>query len=381
MKANKKKCEKYIKCIKDFCLLVPLLLLLIPTLILPFYPDSNLFFLRPMDSFLPYLALPLLIFLYYCFLESRKKEVLSERRKVEPQEVKNLMFEFNRYSNLTLNEETVKKIDQQEYEKMKKSLENNDYINEQAIVPMRKILVDCYPFCELESQCDSDLRTLREYSAELDDYEKIEEKIKRYFIEIEKGNKNEAEKLEYEYKIRAKLKEIRELIAFFEENWAKGEVIVTNFLWISVALLLSGIFLGIIMPLMHPMGGKELGIVHWAILGTTGGILSVIIALYKEDRYADIGETAGKKIIKQTILSSIIGGITAVILFSFLKSNLIQGKIFPEINANTTTCNHITQQDGINWLITGPSIVWALLSGITIKIFNALSRATSGFAE
>ena len=232
----------------------------------------------------------------------------------------------------------------------------NKKIFELDVLGLRKSLVDIYLPCEMNAKCDADMRTLREYKNEIDDYDKIEKRINSLIKKRENIKQND--KSGCDCKIRAELKKVRELISFLDKNWAEGEIIIDIHLFLSIGLIASLFLMGIL-PLVHPAETISLGILNWAFLGITGGVLSVLFGLHEEG-YIEIGETEGKRVLKKTISSGIIGGMTAILLFSGLISGLVSGELFPEISPS--------QQTGeMDWKEIGASIFWALFSGISAK--------------
>ena len=312
----------------------------------------------------------ILSMLFYSFaIDSKKEEWLDKRRQVDRSEAKALIAEFESYS--TLPEGTISKS---KIELVKRECEavsegfNKGNLFELDVLGLRKALVDIYPYCELEAKCYAELRMLQEYSAELDDYPESEKRVRDLLSKASHPSGNSKD--QYDCEIRAELKEMRNQISFLDKSWAEGEIISDRHLWTSIGIMVGTFLIGVL-PLIDPMSkGKSLGLINWIFLGATGGVFSALLSRHQEG-YTEIGETAGKKIWKSTFSSLVIGGITATLLYSGLKSGLVAGAVFPEIV-------EATGAERIDWKHTGSAIFWGLFSGISIKIYSSLAGIAEG---
>ena len=309
--------------------------------------------------------------LFYGFaIDAKKNEWLSKRRRVDTSELRSLIAEFESCSKLLNNSISDAKIQvaRQECKAIDEGLKKKETFFELDVLGLRKALVDIYPYCELEAKCYAELRTLREYSAELDDYPESEKRIRDLLSRASRPNDNP--KNQYDCEIRAELKEMKNQIAFLDQTWAEGEIIIERHLWTSIGIM-AGAFLIGVLPLVHPMSSdRSLGLINWIFLGATGGTFSALLPRHREG-YTEIGETAGKKIWKSTFSSLVIGGITATLLYSGLKSGLVSGAAFPKITETIGS-------EKIDWKYTGSAIFWGLFSGISIKIYSSLAGVAEG---
>ena len=312
------------------------------------------------------LTIPLILLstVFYALAINTKKEGwIERRRKVDRAEVESLKAEFKSYLNLN-NDIPRSKLEnaKQEYEIICNS--KNNHFLELDLLGLRNSLVDIYPNCELEAKCYTELRNLEKYSNELDDYKKIEKRVEKLIDEAKNPNlKDEQYSSQIDCKIRAEIKEMRSEYAFLDKTWAIGEVITVCHLSTSIGLIVGTFLIGIL-PIVIPTNcNKYLELINWIFLGSAGGIFTTLLKRHKED-YPDIGETEGKKIWKTTFSSMVVGGITATLFYSALKSGLISGKAFPMIKNG---CG-----ETIDWKNTGLTIFWALFSGISTRIYYRL---------
>ena len=331
---------------------------------------------------LVYVATSLTMLFYILAVYSKRKIWLSKRRYVDLSEIRTLLAEFESYSELSkINERGASSdekinIARKEYEcvseKLKKIVdrEKGARVFELDVLGLRKALVDIYPCCELEAKCYAELRVLRKYSDELDDYKDTDKRIVKLLNDdsVLKGNRQKSTDKsvpgEYDCEIRAELKEIKEQVAFLDKDWAIGEIIMEQHLWMLIGVII-GFFLMGILPIVLGSEGS-LNFINWAFLGMAGGLFSALLARHQEG-YTEIGETAGKKVWKVTLSNSIIGGMTAVLLYFALELKLIDGRLFPDVNSS---CD--------DWRHTGKAIFWGLFSGISIKIYSRLAGIAEG---
>ena len=317
------------------------------------------------DIIWTYASISLAVFGYGIVIERRSKKWLDNRRRVDRAEIETLLSEFESYLKLYEQDSSFSinlDVARLEHDNIKLRIERSEDIFELDVLGLRKALVDLYDYCELDAKCDAELRNLKDYSSEIDDYSKIKTKIGELLSEASHAKDNDR-KNKYDCEIRSELKKIRELLAFMDKNWAEGEIIIDRHLWISIGFMVGTFLIGIL-PIIHHLGKDSLGIINWAFLGITGGVFSVLFSLH-EDGYTEIGETAGKKVLKRTLSSLVIGGMSAILLYSGLKSGLIAGNAFPKFD-----------QDNLkNSMI---AIFWGLFSGISIKIYSTLAGLAEG---
>ena len=311
-----------------------------------------------------YASISMAVLGYGITIDRMSKKWLNNRRKIDRSEITALLSEFENYSKSHEQNpsfSTKLNVAKQEYDNIKLKFDKTEDIFELDALGLRKALVDLYDYCELDSRCDAELRNLKDYSSEIDDYSKIKTKINNLLSEAS-HTQNNGEKNKYDCEIRSELKKARELLAFMDKNWAEGEIIIDRHLWISIGFMVGSFLIGIL-PLIHTSGDKHLGIINWAFLGITGGVFSVLFSLH-EDGYTEIGETAGKKVLKRTLSSLVIGGISAILLYSGLQSGLIEA--FPKFTEGNDLKNSTM------------AIFWGLFSGISIKIYSTLAGLAEG---
>jgi hypothetical protein len=167
--------------------------------------------------------------------------------------------------------------------------------------------------------------------------------------------------------------------------------------WVSVTLLVT-LFVGIL-PIVHSQGNWNLSIVHWAVLGVTGALLSVLLQLHNLD-LPELGETEGKQLVHGITRSFAIGAIAAVLLYAAIWGEALDGQIFPELHPihshspgirQDQLLSHMdgelaertsVQRDWDSLRNLGLSIFWAVLAGASPVVLRRLTRmAESSLGE
>ena len=130
-------------------------------------------------------------------------------------------------------------------------------------------------------------------------------------------------------KLRASLKVLREMVTWYDQTWAIGELFRDCITWWVAVAALAGVFAGIL-PVVHVRGDWNLNIAHWIVLGGTGALLSILTRLHNLD-LPELGETAGKELMQGAVRSIVIGGATAMILYAAIWGGVIEGPVFPKL--------------------------------------------------
>jgi len=313
-----------------------------------------------------YLSLLLIPLFLAMILMKTYPDNLTERRKVQEEELKTLYSEAIRYSD-----SNTKSYALDEAEKLKK----NEIKLELDALPLRLALADIYPETVLVSKIRYELNLLQEYT-DVDDeplFEDWSDRIEDLFREIENEEREKNEKKEKVFKkLRAELKTLREQVAQYEKTWAEGEMIFKRVLYWAASTAIIFTLVGIL-PIIHPNGNGLLSISHWGALGIAGALLQVLVAI-RDPNMPELGETKGKQVLQQTILGIVIGGLASVLLYAALSGEILAGKIFPQIPISLKTESF--------WINTGGSIFWGLTAGFSLRIFAGLiGIAESGFMK
>ena len=177
-------------------------------------------------------------------------------------------------------------------------------------------------------------------------------------------NKHE-NKENYEKSLRAELNTLRETVAQYDKSWAEGEQYRDGVVYWGIAAALSFLFMGLI-PLIHPNGSGLLSFIHWIAFGVAGGLSGRLVAIHGED-IAEIGETQGKQLLKNTAISTITGAIASVLLYGILLGGIIKGPIFPDLS--------IVKPSDESYIInTGLSVFWGIFSGLSLRVLSSLIK-------
>lgn len=348
-----------------------------------------------------YIALAIISFALAFILRGAFPYWVIKRRTVEQAELNGLYSEIDRYrSSDSKDQLRIEAVKQAESEKTKLQSLGRPVFELDAL-PLRQALVDLYhPTAELIAKVRGELEYIEEYA-------NVEgaDRINGIINDIEKitaiGANDEKEKekrVKLERRLRAELKSLRDTAAWYDRTWAIGEwtsVCVTC--WACATVLVT-VLVGIL-PIIHSQGNWNLCIVHWAVLGTTGALLSILIKLDKLD-VPTVGETAGKELLQGTIRSIGIGALTAVLIYSAICGGALEGVIFPDLPTNYQAQSQVSEAEtsvdvgestaseieaGIgegSLRNIGLSIFWAVFAGLSPAVLQRMSRiAESSLGE
>ncbi|MHC4539718.1 MAG: hypothetical protein ACYS74_08050 [Planctomycetota bacterium] len=199
--------------------------------------------------------------------------------------------------------------------------------------------------------------------------------------------------------LRAELKSLRETVAWYDRTWAIGEWMRTCVTyWVSAAVLAT-VAVGIL-PIIHSQGNWNLTIAHWAALGISGALLSILLNLHNLD-LPELGETEGKQLLQGTVRSIAIGGVAAILLYAALWGEALDGKVFPDLptggdhvqwqptesleystDITVPLAETATEDDAFSLRSVGLSIFWAVFAGLSPVVFQRLAQvAQSSLGE
>lgn len=360
----------------------------------------------PQNIAYTYLALAMIPVGLVFFLRGRFGHWVEKRRTVEPAELEGLYSEVERYggsgSGDALRIEAIKQAEREraELQSLKRPIFELDAL------PLRQALVDLYaPEAELVAKARSELAYLA-YTAEYDeDIEEDAKRVKNLIDKLEETIKNRAdqeekgkeERVEIGRQLRAELKELRDTTAWYDRTWAIGEwlhVCVTC--WVCATVLVT-MLVGIL-PIIHSQGNWNICILHWAVLGATGALLSTLLKLHVLN-LPELGETEGKQLLQWTVRHIAIGAIVAFLLYAAIWGGALDGKIFPDLptgqvhyevsqtdllgSTQDFAADQATQKVDWNSLKNvGLSLFWAVFAGLSPVVFQRLCRvAESSLGE
>ena len=341
--------------------------------VLPEY-ISNIFCKQ--NIYCTYVALTLLPAGMLAFLYGKNPRRLIKRRTVDKGELESLYSEVERYHRVEPPDEF--KIAEQEVKKLQKMQEDKTELMELDVLGLRSALVDLYSEKELIAKAEYELELLDEFiitKKEKEKYGEWKERLKN----AKKGNGVSEDRVNQEEEgkdkdsdaLRAVLRALREKVAWYEQTWAEGSVILTGVSYWASLTMFAVLLIGLL-PLVHSQGNDELIILHWIAFGFVGGLLSVLVNIKNQD-VAEVGDTDGKQVMQQALLSIGIGSMTAVLLYAALSGGLVEGKMFPRFS------DEVEQSLNVH---NGLSIFWGIFAGFSLEIFASLRGvAESAFGK
>ena len=246
---------------------------------------------------------------------------------------------------------------------------------EYQVLRLDRLLIDFLPLEDLKARALSGLDELKEYadgnafSYDVSHYYRWEEKIKSIIEDLEKGKaKEDGKKDEKAEALRANLRSLREHVADYQVNWAKGSSIVSGIrICGSVAVVvftLMGI-LPLLYPIQHstPQFSLHWSVMEWGILGVAGAISSALIGLRNSEE-VEVGYTSGRQELWRMVLGVPLGLLAGILVFAALAGDLIQsGAMVPDLEKQELPDVYL-------------SIVWAVVAGMGFEsVFLPVRRA------
>ncbi len=352
----------------------PVLIIIILLLYIGFqFLDCNQVMLFPSIE-LTYVAFFLIILFYGLWQSNLHKKRLLKRREVEQAEIQILYSEAKNFMPSNKPSELKTQIDNEigrleEFNSDKK----NEEIKELDLLPLRKLLVETYTKEELFAKAKEELRLIGEYTPDTPTYDDLHDEWKDRIEDAKKEDtKSNSQTAESENKtLKAELKALREVVAWYDKTWAQGETIIKGIAYWCAVSILAMLAIGIL-PIFHPLGTGFVGILHWGALGWCGALLSTIISIGKSD-VNEVGEQEGKQVLLKIVGKVVIGVMTSILLYVSLIGEILGGKIFPTLPLDV----YIIRSSDY-WLNTGMSIFWGIFAGFSLKILSGLVGLAEG---
>lgn len=248
---------------------------------------------------------------------------------------------------------------------------------EYQVLSLNQLLVDFYAVEDLIANTRLNLEELEEYAEDSTiryDREKyydlkkhIDVAMEKIEEEMDKTENTDEEKRDDAAKLlRAELSTLLERVADHKQNWTMGSKLL-GALWlfgtVSVAILL---LMGLL-PILHPgIEEKYLSIFNWGMFGICGAISAVLLNLRKSN-IVEVGNTEGKKELRNAILGAALGLVAGILAYSMFKGGLFQsGIIVPDLETPEMADVYL-------------SIIWGIASGFSFeKIFDRMRSTTVG---
>ncbi len=329
-----------------------------------------------------YIALGILLLIPIILCMLRHKLFIHKSRLVDLSVVESMFIEV---ATVESRIENPKKPD--DFDKKKKQIEDevtrltklgNRGWTEFQILSLNQLLVDFLKIDELKARTRSTLANLKEYSfnrTSLYDrelYEQWESRINEVFKSIDnidRSSENYSLQVDITAEaLRAQLRTLLEEVSNYEQLWAEGSAIVRDIRICGIMALFPIIIIGLL-PIIHPIGDNVIGILNWGFLGIGGAVTAVLLGMRKSD-YVEIGNTEGKIELWRAILSTGLGFVASILLYSMIAGGILDGHAFPDIPPNNDSGNIIN-------IDTARSIFWGIASGFSFEmIFEKIRNTT-----
>ncbi|MCY4157949.1 MAG: hypothetical protein OXF66_11095 [Gammaproteobacteria bacterium] len=267
--------------------------------------------------------------------------------------------------------------------RLKKELERLKCLGPQCwteyqILPLDCLLADFFPLADLKARALSGLAELREYavgaafSYDVNLYYEWEKRINSIIERIEdyempaddSGNANSPVESEVG-ELRANLRSLREHIADYQFNWARGSTIVSSIRVCGSVGVVVFLLLGLLPVLSNfsDMQSSTLGILDWGFLGAAGAMAGILLGLRNSDE-VEVGNTEGEKELWRAVLGIPLGLLSGILAYAALKGGIIKsGAVVPELDDPSASDLAL-------------SIVWAVVSGLGLeRIFERVRGA------
>ena len=301
----------------------------------------------------------------------RHKLIVHEARREDHSEVDSLLAE----ARTVIESQSIKSKGTDENgekkEQLKKEKERIEKLGEKGwteyqILQFNQMLVDFLKEDELKARARLTLTELEEYAEDSsyrydwEQYYRWECTIKEAIDDIDNAdektvNKNNKVQSNATGKLRAELKTLLEHVADYKANWAEGSAMIRDIIMSGVMAIPILLTMGLL-PILHRDGGGILYIYNWGLLGITGAITAVLLNLRKSN-LVEVGNTEGKRELWRTILSTALGLVAGVLLYSMIAGGILSGAFFPNLI-------FFEQQQSKNLAL---SIFWAIASGYSFE--------------
>lgn len=250
---------------------------------------------------------------------------------------------------------------------------------EYQVLSLNQMLVDFYKVDDLIANTRLSLVELEEYAEgntyryDREKYYEMKERIDEAIEKIDNVKSDDYDsKMDYEVArdevsehLRAKLRTLLEHVAYYTNNWTIGSELVRALSVVGVVSIPILLAMGLL-PILHPSGGKYLGILNWGLLGICGATTAVLQNL-RNSNLVEVGNTEGKKELRSAILGAALGLVAGVLAYAMISGELLKsGGIVPEL------VNGKPHDIGL-------SIIWGVGSGFSFeKIFDRVRSTTVG---
>lgn len=253
---------------------------------------------------------------------------------------------------------------------------------EYQVLTLDCLLVDCFQLADLKARALSGLAELKEYavgaafSYDVNLYYEWEKRIKSIIQKIEdiersvddSGNSNstvKSEVVKLRSNLQANVRSLREHIADYQFNWARGSTIVSSIRVCGSVGVVVFLLLGLLPVLSNfsDVQSSTLGILNWGFLGVAGAMAGILLGLRNSDE-VEVGNTEGEKELWRAVLGIPLGLLSGILAYAALKGGIIKsGAVVPKLDYPSASDIAL-------------SIVWAVISGLGLeRIFERVRSA------
>lgn len=229
------------------------------------------------------------------------------------------------------------------------------------ILPLRQLIVENANPSRLVPMAKTILSELEEY-ADDPKYRYDQELYERWKKQIQaaiEGYERDLENINGVQSLRSVICAAYEHLVDYEMKWAQGSVMVAS-LFISVAVgTIVTAFCGLL-PFIYFQ--RELGIMNWAVLGASGGLMAVLWTLWNSDE-TEVGNTEGRKEIARAVGGGALGVMGGFIVYGAAAAGLLPTTLAPKLDSHALPD-------------IGKALIWAIFAGFFIELVvdNILGR-------
>lgn len=255
---------------------------------------------------------------------------------------------------------------------------------EYQILPIQKMLVEFLKIDDLKTSAHSKLNELEDYSEDSsyrydkENFGKWQNRIDEAEKAIDEYVKDKADERGEAYnlktdnaaeRLRAEYKTLIEHVVDYQYSWYVGSEIIRA-LMICASVSIPILILAGLIPVIHPAGNDNLGILSWGLLGVSGSLTAVLLGLRKSD-LVEVGNTEGKKELWRAVIGAALGFVSGVLIFSIIAGGLItSGAIVPNLVDPIMDKSDIVKN-------TGLMVLWAIGAGFSFDV--VFDRMRSSF--
>ncbi len=240
-------------------------------------------------------------------------------------------------------------------------------------LPLSQMLVDFMKVDELIAQSRSNLSVFEEYMednpfrSDVEIYVRTLDRIEAAIERIGEPEELTPQKRDSKSEqLRAELKTLLADIADYQANWAEGTTAIRNLMTCGTVAVPVLLVMGIL-PIFSGTN-NSLSILHWGLIGASGAVTAVLLYLYQSNRL-EVGNTEGKVQFWRTVLGTILGFVSGVLVYTIIAGGLVtKGIAIPQFES--TVVEGVVFSKNVYL-----SILWAFVAGFLFEgVFNRVRQ-------